>query len=97
MKHLLLVAVTALSLLTSGCFGDRELTRALAIDQLQQTTTYGGPFEIDTSQLPPNAVTVRESEDNGGPITSITLDAKYSVRIVLVPSTRPARLAVPGK
>jgi hypothetical protein len=79
-------AVAAIALSMGGCFGDRAADRTLTIYQLQSTETYVGQFQIDTSQLPPGAVKTRiDSAGQGGPLTSLTIDQRYPVRVVLVP------------
>jgi hypothetical protein len=81
---LLAAAVVALSL--SGCFGDRAADRKLEIYQIQSTTTYTGPFEIDLSQLPHGAVKSNETTGGSGtPVTSITIDQECPFRVVFVP------------
>jgi hypothetical protein len=96
MLHYLRIAVTALSVAACvvpviavvGCWGDAAADRSLKIYQLQSTETYGGQFQIDTSQLPPDAIVKRN--DSGGvgrPVTSLTIDQKYPIRVVLVPVT----------
>lgn len=70
----------------SGCIGDRAADRTLTIYQMQSTKTPSGQFEIDTSQLPADAIKSRE--DSGGegmPVSQLEIDYKYRVRVVLVP------------
>jgi hypothetical protein len=84
----LTIALVALAM--GGCFGDRAADRTLTIYQMQSTDTYGGQFEIDASQLPPDAIKARtDSGGKGIPVTMLTLDQRYSVRVVLVPVKRP--------
>jgi hypothetical protein len=81
-------AIAALS--AAGCLGDRAADRTLTIYQLQSTETYTGQFQIDTSQLPPGAVEMRVDDDSEGvPVTSLTIDQQYPIRVVLVPATQP--------
>lgn len=82
------VAVCVLLLASSvaGCLGDHAADRTLTIYQIQRTDTYTGPFQIDVSQLPPDAI--EERTDTGGegiPETSLTINSKYPIRVVLVP------------
>ncbi|MCC6126258.1 MAG: hypothetical protein IT426_14970 [Pirellulales bacterium] len=82
-----LAAVIALSL--GGCLGDRAADRTLEIHQIQSTSTYDGPFEIDVSQLPPGAVKTKVNSGGAGtPVTSLTIDQECSFRVVLVPITQ---------
>ena len=66
----------------SGC--SEAATRNLTIFQYQSTKTYSGPFRIDTSQLPDNAI---KSQKETGPLgkveTSLTLNMDYEFEIVL--------------
>ena len=76
--------VVALSM--GGC--SRAADRTLKIYQLQSDDTYIGQFHIDVSQLPPGAI--KERVDSGGkglPVTSLTIDMKYPIRILLVSAT----------
>jgi hypothetical protein len=78
---LLLIAATVL-----GCLGDRAADRTLTIHQLQSTDLPIGQFQIDTSQLPSEAIKSRSDRGSeGAPVTSLEIDQKYRVRIVLVP------------
>jgi hypothetical protein len=80
------VAIGAVALSFGGCLGDRAADRTLRIHQLQSTDRYTGQFQIDASQLPPNAITKRvDSGSDGAPITSLTINQKYPIRILLVP------------
>jgi hypothetical protein len=96
--HYLRIGLTALSLTAFvllviaasvvGCLGDHAADRSLKIYQLQSTDTYSGQFQIDTSQLPPDAIVKRD--DIGGvgrPVTSLTINQEYPIRVVLVPVT----------
>ncbi len=77
-------ALVVLSL--AGCLGDRAADRTLEIHQLQSTTTYPGPFEIDLSQLPKGAVESNQTSGGSGtPVTSVTINQECPIRIVLVP------------
>ena len=79
-------SATAVVLLFGGCLGDRAADRTLTIYQLQSTDAYSGQFQIDTSQLPPDAISKRvNSGSEGVPVTSLTIDQKYPIRVVLVP------------
>ncbi|MCA9094031.1 MAG: hypothetical protein KDA68_11120 [Planctomycetaceae bacterium] len=66
----------------SGC--SEAATRNLTIFQYQSTKTYSGPFRIDTSQLPDNAI---KSQKETGPLgkveTSLTLNMDYEFEIVI--------------
>jgi hypothetical protein len=85
-----LLAVPLVALAMGGCLGDRAADRTLTIYQMQSTDTYVGQFEIDASQLPPDAIKARtDVGGKGAPITTLTLDQRYSVRVVLVPVKRP--------
>jgi hypothetical protein len=69
-----------------GCLGDRAADRTLTIYQLQSTDTHTGQFQIDASQLPRDAIAKRtDSGSEGMPVTSLTIDHKYPIRVVLVP------------
>jgi hypothetical protein len=69
-----------------GC--SRAADRTLTIRQFQSADTYAGQFKIDVSQLPPGAIKERaDSGSEGAPVTSITIDIKYPIRVVLVPVT----------
>ncbi len=82
----LATAVVALSL--GGCIGDRAADRTLTIHQMQATGTYIGQFQIDVSQLPPDAIEGRiDSGQQGDPLTKLTINYRYPIRIVLVPAT----------
>jgi len=83
-------ATLVLALSTAGCFGDRAADRALTIYQIQSTETYSGQFQIDTSQLPPDAIKTRvASGSQGAPVSSLTIDQRYPIRVVLVPAKQP--------
>jgi hypothetical protein len=85
----LATALVALSM--GGCFqGDRAADRTLKIHQIQSTDTYIGQFQIDTSQLPPGAIATRvDSGSQGDPVSSLTIDSRYPIRVVLVPAKQP--------
>lgn len=84
------LAAAATVFLLGGCLGDRAADRTLTIYQLQATDTYGGQFQIDVSQLPPDAVESRVDENGQGvPVTTLTIDQRYPIRIVLVPAANP--------
>jgi hypothetical protein len=69
----------------SGC--SRAADRTLTIRQFQSTDTYHGQFQIDTSQLPSGAVTRTDSGTPGAPVTSLIIDMKYPIKVVLVLAT----------
>ena len=80
------LATVAVALLVGGCLGDRAADRTLTIYQMQSTGTYTGQFQIDMSQLPPGAVKTRvDSGGQGFPVTTLTIDQRYAVKVVLVP------------
>ncbi len=84
----LAIAVFALSM--GGCLGDRAADRTLEIHQIQSTDTYTGQFQIDASQVPPDAIETRvDSGSQGAPVTSLTINSRYAVRVLLVPATQP--------
>ena len=69
-------------LTVSGC--SEPDNRTLTLFQIQSTKTYIGPFRIDTSQLPPNAVESQtETRGPGKPETRFTLNSDYKFEIVL--------------
>jgi outer membrane lipopolysaccharide assembly protein LptE/RlpB len=82
-----LTAVAAI-LLMCGCpihLGDRAADRTLTIRQFQSTETYNGQFQVDTSQLPSDAVETRvDSGGPGAPVISLTIKQRYPIRVVLV-------------
>jgi hypothetical protein len=79
-------ATVAVVLSAGGCLGDRAADRTLTIHQMQSTGAYTGQFQIDTSQLPADAIAKRvDSGGEGVPVTSLTIDQRYPVRVVLVP------------
>jgi hypothetical protein len=66
----------------SGC--SEAASRTMTIFQFQSTKTYSGPFRIDTSQLPSNAiVTQSETGGPGKPETRLKLSMDYEFEIVL--------------
>jgi hypothetical protein len=82
------VATVVIAFSTGGCLGDRAADRTLTIYQMQSTNTYHGQFQIDVSQLPPDAIKTRVDTDTQGvPVTSLTIDQRYPIRVVLVPAT----------
>ena len=82
------IATIVVALCTGGCLGDRAADRTFRIYQLQSADTYIGQFQIDASQLPPGAVKTRvDSGGQGVPVTSLTIDQRYPIRVVLVPAT----------
>jgi hypothetical protein len=85
-----LVATAAVALSLSGCLGNRAADRTLEIHQIQSFDTYTGQFQIDTSQLPLEAVKTEVKNDSQGtPVTLLTIDQKYPIRVVFVPATKP--------
>jgi len=89
MRHALAYLVTAvIALSMAGCIGDRAADRTLTIYQMESTDTYTGQFQIDTSQLPPDAIKARvDSGREGVPVTKLIIDQRYPIRVVLVPAT----------
>jgi hypothetical protein len=78
--------VLLLAATTAGCLGDRAADRTLTIHQVQSTDTDTGQFKIDTSQLPSDAVISRSIRGGEGrPVTSLEIDQKYDIRVMLVP------------
>ncbi len=76
----LLVAASA------GCLGDRAADRTLTIHQMQTTDTASGQFQIDTTQLPADAIDNRDDHGGeGAPVTSLEINQKYRIRVLLVP------------
>jgi hypothetical protein len=79
-----------LALSASSCIGDRAADRTLRIYQMQSTGTYSGQFQVDTSQLPPDAIKTRVDDGSqGSPVTTLTIDYRYPIRVVLVPAKQP--------
>jgi hypothetical protein len=77
--------------LIAFCLGScsRAADRTLTIFQFQSTDTYTGQFKIDTSQLPPAAIKERvDSGSEGVPVTKLTIDMKYPIRVALVPEEK---------
>jgi hypothetical protein len=65
--------------------GDRAAERTLTIHQLQSTETSPAQFQIDTSQLPSDAIDRRSDRGGeGAPVSSLELNSKYRLRVVLV-------------
>ena len=85
------LVASVLAFWVSGCsWGSRAADRTLEIYQFQSTGTYTGSFQIDTSQLPPDAIETRvDSGSQGVPVTRLTIDSQYPIRIVFVPATQP--------
>jgi hypothetical protein len=87
-KNLLSLATLA-SLIAApsvGCIGDRAAERTITIHQLQSTGSYPGQFQIDTSQLPSDALRQRENRgSDGAPVSTLEIDERYPIRVVLVP------------
>ena len=66
----------------SGC--SQAATRTLILFQFQSTKTHIGPFRIDTSEIPPNAIESKtETAGPGKPETRLTLNSNYEIEIVL--------------
>lgn len=68
----------------AGC--SKAADRTVTIHQLQSTMTRAGQFQIDTSQLPSDAV--EQSVDTGSPgheVKRIFLKMDYDIEIVLRP------------
>ena len=74
-------------LLTTGCPLDRAADRTLTIYQYQTTGSGTGPFTVDTSRLPADAVQRRIDDANS--VETITVNQNYPVRVLLVPATQP--------
>ena len=86
-RSFICLVTTAIAVSVVGCLGDRAADRTLKIYQLQSTDTYSGQFQIDVSQLPPDAITKRaDSGGEGIPVTSLTIDQEYPIRVVLMPA-----------
>lgn len=85
------VGAVLLMVVNGGCLGDRVLVRDLHIHQMQSTGVAPGPFIVDVSQLPPHSVEVRQDtmDGTGSPATSLTIQSKIAVKILLVPATQP--------
>ncbi len=84
------LATVVVALLVSSCIGDRAADRTLTIYQMQSTGTYTGQFQIDTSQLPPDAIETRVDDSSQGvPVTTLTIDYRYPIQVVLVPAKQP--------
>jgi len=84
------LATLVVALSAGGCLGDRAADRTLTIYQMQSTDTYIGQFQIDASQLPPGAIKTRvDTGSQGVPVTSLTIDQRYPIRVVLVPAKQP--------
>ena len=89
MKRLPMIVLTAFAfgfmaalMTVSGC--SQAATRTLTLFQFQSSKTYTGPFRIDTSQIPPNAIeTQTETGGPGKPETRLTLNNSYEFEIVL--------------
>ena len=85
------LATVVVALSMSGCIhGDAAADRTLTIYQFQSTDAHIGQFQIDASQLPPDAIETRvDSGSQGAPVTSLTINMKYPIRVVLVPAKQP--------
>lgn len=65
----------------SGC--SKAASRKLTIFQLQSTRTYIGPFRIDTSELPSNAIkSIIQTGKPGNAETQLTLNQDYQIEVV---------------
>jgi hypothetical protein len=70
------------SMSVSGC--NEAATRTLTVYQFQSTNTYDGPFRVDISQLPSDAVESQtEAGGRGKPVTKLKLKHNYEVEVVL--------------
>lgn len=66
----------------SGC--SKPADRTLTIYQLQSTETYNGPFKLNTSELPSDAIeSIEETGDPNGSFSRITLSMDYNFEVVL--------------
>jgi len=66
----------------SGC--TEPATRTFTLFQFQSMKTNIGPFRIDTSEIPPNAIESQtETGGPGKPETRLTLNSNYEFEIVL--------------
>jgi hypothetical protein len=76
----------------SGCLGTGAAERRVEILQLQ-TLTHSGPFQIDVSALPSDAIKSNVVQHRNGkkglPVTSIEIDQNYPVKVIIVPATSP--------
>ena len=91
-RTVICLATAVLALSMGGCLGDRAADRTLTIYQMQATGTYTGQFQIDVSQLPADAIKTRvDSGGPGVPVTTLTIDQRCPIRVVLVPVTETAR------
>jgi hypothetical protein len=85
--RVLLAAALAPTL--SGCLiGTPAADRTVQIRQLQSTGTYAGQFEIDVSQLPPDAVEAHVEHSRTGPRTVLKVRQRYPVKVVTTPDRR---------
>jgi len=72
--------VAALSV--SGC--SKAADRTLTIYQFMSTETYDGQFQLDTSELPSDAIeSTVDTGSPGDPVKRITLNMDYEIEIVL--------------
>jgi hypothetical protein len=79
------LSAAMLALSFGCCLADRAAERTVEIHQLQ-TMSNTGQFEIDVSQLPADAIQSQTTTGGAGaPVTSLTIDSKYRIRVVLVP------------
>jgi len=73
---------TAALITVSGC--SEAASRTLTLFQFQSAKTYTGPFRIDVSELPREAIQSRtETGGSGKPETRLTLNMDYEFEIVL--------------
>jgi hypothetical protein len=86
----LIVIVLALG---AGCgCGDRWGSREIRLTEMRGTSSGPwGPIEVDTSQLPHDAVLKRMEKENscGEPITELQIFPNQPIKIVIVPTTQP--------
>jgi hypothetical protein len=62
---------------------------------MQSIDNYIGEFQIDTSQLPPDAIESRVVGGRTEPKTIIEVKQGYPLKVILVPATQP-RAVPPG-
>ena len=85
---LLLLVTAAVAFSLGSC--SRAADRTLTIHQFASTDTYTGQFQMDTSQLPADAIKERtDTGPAGAPVTTLTLNQKYAVRVLIVPVVQP--------
>ena len=78
----------------SGCgCGDTVAARKLVLTEHRGVSSGDdwGPFIIDTSQLPPDAISKRVEKKDvcGGPITELLIFPNRPIKIVLMPTAQP--------